>query len=186
MKTYKDYSDYFENLAIQHSLIPHTVNNKKAFSRINIEEAITGFRTAISEKSIIMILTNYLYRVIEGGGNDRMKAIDMSFFIVGYHKPNDFDAETTVRNQCEKIVDDIISRIRFESETQTADSNSFWYNSQSRIKDWVVNPVSNVGDINNAGYQVSFSFHVPFNSCVDTNIWQDLSPTSVAPKNWTT
>jgi len=91
MKTYKDYSDYFENLAVQHTDIPHVIGGKKAFTRVDIEEAITGFRTKIAEKSIMMILTNYVYRIVEGGANDQMKAIDMSFFIVGYHKPADFD-----------------------------------------------------------------------------------------------
>jgi len=188
MKTYKDYSDYFENLAVQHTDIPHVIGGKKAFTRVDIEEAITGFRTKIAEKSIMMILTNYLYRIVEGGANDQMKAIDMSFFIVGYHKPADFDAQTVIKNKCEKIVDDIITRISWESKQEKADANSFWYNSLSTIKDVVINPVSNVGDLSNTGYQASFSFYIPFNNCVDVNSWADMQASDISNdnKNWTT
>lgn len=188
MKTYGDYSDYFENLATQHVDIPHGVNGKKAFTRVNIEETITGFRTQIAEKSIMMILTNYLYRVLEGGADDQMKAIDMSFFIVGYFKNADFDHETEVKNKCEKIADDIINRIKWESKNVAPDKESFWYNSLSKLNDIVVNPVSNIGDLNNVGYQVSLSFHIPFNNCVDVNAWADLNAGNFSNdnKNWTT
>ena len=186
MNTYQKYVDYFENIAIQHVDIQHnpnpTLDNKKFF-RINIEETVTGFRTSISEKSIIMILVNYSYKTVDNVAHNLMKEINFGFMILGHHEVGDFDAETTIRSKCEQIVDDIIARAKYESKSQISDINSIWYGSVDNIDNWHISPVTQNGDTNYRGVLVTGSYLRPLLCRVQDTQWGDITASDIANQN---
>jgi hypothetical protein len=175
MNTYQTYIDYFENIAIQHKHILHNpadANNKK-FYRINIEETVTGFRNIIAEKAIVMVLINYAFDVDNTDPSNSMRNVKFGFIIMGWHQSGDFDAETSVMVTCEEVVHDIVARAKVESRLQTADENSFWYNSLDENVDFYVTPASSISDSNYSGFLVTGEFRQHFSCSIRPNAWTD-------------
>lgn len=174
MKNYKDFVDYWENIATQHVDIPHNPPEEKAFFRVNIEELLAGFRTRITKKSIVFMLVDYQYGLEDKGDNNARKKFDGGFIVMGYHKKDDWEEETLIRTQCEDIVDDIIQRVKQESLNEPNDENSFWYGSQDCSDGWQVMPINKSTEINYAGFLVTFNWYNHFDCTVDDAKWNDL------------
>lgn len=183
MKTYNDYVDYFENLAIHNVDITHDpANNKKGFFRMGIEEILSGSRTDINTQGIVMDLVNYQYKPGMSGGDNR-KHVQGGFAITSFHKTMDFNGIQKALNDSENVIDTIIKRIRYDSLTSVNDENSFWYGSQDVLKNFHVIPMNYRGALNYSGFLVTFDFSNHFDLCVDHLKWADLSFSDVEDPN---
>jgi len=184
MSDYTSYTDYFEDLATQHVDIDHDLNavpKKKAFFRINIEEVLSGLRSLTVEKTFNFILVNYAYSPGLQGA-DNLNNYDGGFMIVHKTKDKDFEDEKEKITECEKIANEIIKRIKFDSQTQAADENSMWYKSQNAIKDFHVS-IARGPNFEYVGVQVFFQFKNFFDCTLDDTKWADQAGPK-DPNDW--
>ena len=179
---YKRYTKYFENIANQHVDINNNPSGgDKAFFRINIEEILTGLKTIQVEKGFCLALINYMY--VPGlEGADQLKNVDGGFMVIAKHKTGDFDDETEVIKECERIADEITNRIKYDSKITANDKDSFWYGSQDGISNFS-NAIVSGPSFDYIGIQVLFKWKTFYDCTVDPDQWNDLAVLK-DPNDW--
>lgn len=183
MILYKDFAKYFENLCVQNTEIDHDpTNNIKGFFKINLEEVLVGSRRNIEADGIHVVLANYLWTP-EDENTDPLKKVQFMFFVLGTTKDGDYELDTEVLDKTEKITQDFINRISFDSKTAVADQSSVFYRSQDKIKVDSVIPLKFSPGLNSFGWQVVMTFYSSYSICVDHTKWDDLADADAADPN---
>lgn len=180
MKSYKSYSEYFENLVEQSVDIPHDPpNNVRGFFRINIDEVLNGMKNEIKNDNLFLVLTNYIWKPENEGQN--IKDGEGMFFLMGTFKEGDYDDEIETLDEAEKVAEKFINRISLDSRKETQDENAFWYGAQNVFTNVHVVPMKAFG-MNHIGVQVTFDFASHYSDCVELADWDDLNtPDDVNP-----
>lgn len=183
MKNYQDYVDYFENLVIQFNGIDHDPENgKEGFFRINLEELASGTGTTVDADGFFFVLTNYTWKPVQGDDDSYIKKGEGMFFVMGTVDQGDFDDQTRVLAETEKIVEKFMNRIHLDSRKEIHDENSIWYGQQDTMKFENAVPLQGPGNANHYGWQVVFEFSAYWNPCVELDDWADKStPDDVNP-----
>jgi len=111
MVTFKDFIDYFKDLAHRHSEIEHDVNNRRSFFNVDLIDIAAGLKSGIQKDKFTMILVNYnsILNEIKPGEKD------INFFIVKDQKKGNMDANVEIRSNAEVIAHEIIAKIKEES-----------------------------------------------------------------------
>lgn len=135
MKT-SEYVSYFENIARRHKQILHT-DNEKHFYRMDIEEVITGLRTDINYKALV--LENH-EGIFYDKNSDNIYEMQSGAFLVldNLNSPGDTNLQMQIMDECFSIGVDILSWIRKDRRSfllKALDINSFKYNKVGPIFD---------------------------------------------------
>lgn len=107
---FKDLIAYFRNLASSHTSLQHT-DEKKHFFRFELEEVLTGIRSAINYPALI--LEGYDFSYTDNNSDNLIKARNGAFILLDHAThPDDFDRIDTIYDEMEVIADDIIAKIK--------------------------------------------------------------------------
>lgn len=111
---YQEYVTYFRNLAETHVSILHT-DQEKRFFRMNIEEFYTGIagNLAIPDEKCIFVLIDYTKK--PKSNPEPKQNIDCMFYVLRSNTMQDFDREEQSLAICEEIINDILVRMRNDS-----------------------------------------------------------------------
>jgi len=151
---YKDYQDYFEDLATAHKAIQHT-EAKKRFCDVDPEEIIKGLRTGIDYKNYCLILESFDVRGADRYSDNPRGIYSGAFWVIKHCKASDYTMKKTILNESLDIVYAILARIKKEKEIipkqatipHFVDVNSF-----------SINKIGPVGD-NCYGWRTEFNFN---------------------------
>ena len=157
--TYKNYTDFFEQVAIDHADIAHVDQDNCSFYTTDIDELITGIRSTMNKNQHILVLVNY-----NGHLEGLYNKIRIDFFVVRYCPPVDFKAQREAKDNAELIAVDILAYIR---------DKSIDYDNEENIKLWggsfdeasgvsIIQTSITAGTERFYGVQVSFDLRVPF------------------------
>lgn len=155
-----DYISYFENIARRHKSILHT-DSAKHFYRMDIDEVLTGLRTDIRYK--VLILENH-----EGKFTDQLSdniyEIQSGAFLVldNLAKNGDYNAIATIQDACYQIGLDIYSWIKKDKAARVLpgiDINSFAYQKVGPLFD------------NAYGYRFTFNISKANGLAFDASKW---------------
>lgn len=117
MATIKDISDYFLNLAIQHKSIVHAESaGNRAYEVIAYDQAFSDFRTGGREKAYFVrfILPTVSFRD-RGNGAEKWYQVGLMFGKYYSQKEASKTAQLEAFRDAEKVADDFISRMIFDS-----------------------------------------------------------------------
>ena len=169
MAGFETLCNYFENIATQHEAIEHTPSDPRFFL-VSLEDAING-ECDIEFGGYSLLLPNVTWSPKDDGGEVKQE-MDIMFFVLGYVENQDFEAQKQIYIDTEKIVQDILNRIKSDSINE-ANNETFFYGSQNRIKANVVQTTFPTS-IQSRGWQVNIKITPFYSECVDATKWKDL------------
>lgn len=171
----QEYIAYFKNFATQHEDIAHEEETgKEAFVRSNVEELLTGLRTKLHTRGYIMRLFTPEWTIEDNKSANAMKSMRCSLIISGYAPTDDFDKEHEAMDKSEAIIEQIINRMKKDSQNETLDENAIFYKSLRTLNKIDVYPQQGT-DENHHGYMLTFTITPFYNPCVDNTQWKDLT-----------
>lgn len=113
MAKYKELSDYFKKIATESTFIQHSPTAKR-FLRMNIEEWIVGSSVAVATGNPFIVFINYIADY--GSTHQTTKNMQLMFYVMKAIPPNDMDADEGARDLTERVLEEILTRIRFDSQ----------------------------------------------------------------------
>lgn len=163
MVTLTEYIAYFENIAKNHKAIKHS-NTQKHFFKIDLEELISGLKTAIVYPALV--LEGYDFSFIDNVSDNILKQRTCAFSILLKPKnTGDFKEIYSLYDIAEGIVNDIINLMwdhkRQRGHTIVADFD---------LNSIEVLPISGIVE-NAVGYRVSFNMETGHDPEVTENNW---------------
>ena len=125
-KYLNDVVDYFKDLCVQHPLLAHAeTSGQRVFEVIAYEEAFGDFRTAAKEKSYFVrfILPTMQF---QRNGNNAYKRYQVGLMVGKFYSIREDlkTAKVTAWANAEKVADDIITRMIYDSREGHALFNS--------------------------------------------------------------
>jgi hypothetical protein len=112
---YKDYQDYFEDLATKHKKIQHS-NEKKRFCDVDPEEIITGLRSKIDFKNFCLVLESFDMETQDRYADNPRGLYSGAFWIIKHCTPGNLAIKKETLNESLDIVYSILSRIKKDKE----------------------------------------------------------------------
>lgn len=111
---YQDYVTYFKLLAETHISIQHTETDRRFF-RMNIEEFFLGMagNLAVPDNQCILVLIDYTKKI--NSKPETKQSNDLMFYVLRSNTMQDFDREEQSLSVCEEIMNDILVRMRQDS-----------------------------------------------------------------------
>jgi len=169
MANYQDTVNYFETLSVQHYKILHTATSKK-FYRVSIEEFLNGSVRELPnyDAGPCLVLINYIKDIGVSQRNTPNDTQQIMFFVLQGFGVDNFNEEETARNNCEDTVDEILVRMRKDSQEGHAFFN-YSYDVINRTRK-IPAEIKTPSGIH-VGWQVSIYLERPFAKCYDANKW---------------
>jgi hypothetical protein len=156
--TYKDYVQFFETVAQAHIDILHVDEANCSFYTADIDELLTGLRSTLNKNKFVLLLINY-NRVLNGMYSNQ----SITFFVVKFCQPKNFEDQRTSKDQAEEIAIDILGFIKEKSLNVTnATDRAMWGGSFDEAKNVDLIQTSLVaGPDRFYGVQVNIEIKVP-------------------------
>jgi hypothetical protein len=168
---YKDWRDYFEELAINNIAISHVpdTDNKKKFFEVMLEEIISGITHKLpgKEEGPFILFVGYLDRFMFNDSSKKSKEI--MFFVMQSAGTKDYQQQSISKDNCERVVDQFIIKMNKDSK----DDHSLFENSFDKINNVsIISHEFKIGTITYVGWQVSIALTVLFDNCYDPLKWK--------------
>ena len=166
MARYKQLSDYFEKIATESVFIEHSPTSKR-FLRMNIEEFITGSPTGIATGKPILVLINYIADF--GSSHQTTKTNQLMFYVMQSVKLNDMDSDADARDLTERVVEEILTRLRYDS--QNSNEGNLLQSAFDKINARIVPAEKRMSGANYVGWQCSIRMPEFFSKCYNPANW---------------
>lgn len=156
---YSEIVAFFEELAEKHVLIKHNADDSKHFYRMDLDEFVSGVG---GFEDYNLLLEEIPFKIDGSKRDNSIKTREISFIVAKNLKEKSKSNISTAFDECEVIVDDILSKLNEAREIFSATVISFDENSIE------VMPVS---DGKNFGYRCTIDIKSPYNFVVNPNNW---------------
>lgn len=169
----QDFLDYIEALCINHPDVQHTADNK-VFLPITIEDSFGDFRMGVKEKSFIVRPIIYTAAITANEMAEYAFNKQGGLLIAHYFKNNDYQGYLTAINKSEKLMQEFVSRMIYDSRNGV----ELWNYSLDNPEDITFQYTPFQGDLTYAGWRMIFTFSPHFSGCVDeldAPIWADIA-----------
>lgn len=164
MAKYSEWRNYFEQIAIEHVVIQHSSSEKTFFAK-DIEELFANGKHAFPGNRPFLVFINY---ITDRKHTSRpVKDHDMMFFVLKQHQRNDVHALIQARDETEEITDDILRRMKHDSQNDLA---PVFEHSFDKINGRTI-PLTLPGNTPYSGWQTTFKTIASFNDCFDATKW---------------
>jgi len=155
-----------ENLATENVDIQHSPTAKR-FLRMNIEEFIVSSNLSLATGNCFIVLINYIADF--GFTHQATKNNQLMFYVMHSVKPNDMDADAYAREITERVAEDILLRMQYDSQNNNA--QNIFENGFDRINARMVPAEKRTASGNYVGFQVSIKLPEFFSRCYNPAKW---------------
>lgn len=165
---------YGRTLAIAHPDIQHDdVYGKKAFAVVDVEEAFGDLKSL--EGNIVLRWIIPTWTKVDVGGNPR-DLFNAGFLVLVKHKRGETDSYIKAIVKAQRIADEIVSRINYESKSHV----DMFAGSADVFDDMQISgtPLKAEGDATYSGWLVTLAIWDFADDCVvvdGKSIWSDLN-----------
>lgn len=159
---YQEAVTYFEAIAVNHIRIQHSPSEQRFF-RMSIEELYVGSSSTISSiDKFVLILVDVKSKINETP--QPFKNYEVLFYIMRSATDTDFENEADSFAGAESVVDDILRRIRYDSN----ENHPFFGRGMDALRDVSISPETIYqGSVKLVGYSCYFTYKIQFNPTYD-------------------
>lgn len=172
MVTFKNFVDYFENLAKAHKDIDHEQGGGKSFFNVDMVDLFAGIKSSFQKDRYTMVLVNYSSTLNQGQTPGEK---EINFFIVKDQSKGDIKENVEIRSKAETIAQEIIARIQQDCKTRTPLMNEMFRGSMDKIEDVsIIHTEFFAGGQKFIGVQCSFTNKFNYCPTIRENIFRTV------------